>query len=164
MPALVLFFTYLGRSVTGVLCETDRVLLFFTPPSCLVGVHPVFSLHGDSFASAGASQLPVHGVSFGRCLFFPLGAPDSSQLEAPAVCMQPFGCEKPRGPTASVARMFVNKSRSFTLRETPQGQTLVQIYTFSPRRALVLSACRNCCPTIVKPWKNVTREQNARPR
>lgn len=48
MPALVLFFSYLESSVTGVLCETDTVFFFFY---WLKGLHPEFSLRRDRLDS-----------------------------------------------------------------------------------------------------------------
>lgn len=61
MPALMLFFSYLSRSVTRGLCETDNA--FF--PIYLKGLNPVLTLHSVSLIASYTQR-----VWLGRCLFF----------------------------------------------------------------------------------------------
>lgn len=91
--------------------KLTECFFFFFPPflsgrraPCILTAQRQVRLGGS------LSPLPMRMSLVWKVLifFFPLRAPDSFQLEAQAVCMQPFGCGKPRGPTPSVARMFVN--------------------------------------------------------
>lgn len=70
MPDLMLFFSYLERSVTGVLCETDTVLLYLL---CTLYSHCV-----EAGLTQWESHSSLHIESLAwKMLIFPLGAPAS---------------------------------------------------------------------------------------